>query len=290
MVIDCHYHYYPQEFSIEKKRTEMAAAGIDKVALMGQVNEYFNTNVDHVTFMLLQFMLGKKAFEPMLKKSIANFTDTGINIQGREYSIYFEPTNDGLFAAAEAAPDILLAWVLLNPTGKINPLEELDRWQNHPAFIGVKAHPFYHHYGIEALEPIAARLEELGKPIILHIDFGQFGDVVKMAVRHPKLNIILAHTAFPEFSRAWKSIRETPNIYVDFSSFVYVSESTMKKAVKTMGAEKCLYGTDGPFGPEQADGSFDMAFMKRRFESVFSDLRVREKISGENFARLIGLS
>ncbi|SMC72248.1 amidohydrolase family protein [Papillibacter cinnamivorans] len=289
MVIDCHYHYYPDEFDLMRKRAEMKREGIDKIALMGQINPFFSAELGEEVLAQLQAALGHKEYEPMLKGVIADFTEKGIRMGGVEYPIFFEPDNEGVFAACDKAPDLLYGWVLVCPKGKINPVEELKRWEKHPAFIGVKAHPFYHHYAVEALEPVARRLQELKKPMILHLAYDQFENIRKIALAHPDMPVILAHAAFPDFFNCWESLAKVPNMYVDLSSDAYLGEAMTVSVVKALGPDKCMFGTDGPFGIHRPDGTFDIGFIKRRLERLFPDKEVQQKLLGGTFARLIGV-
>ena len=54
-----------------------------------------------------------------------------------------------------------------------------------------------------------------------------------------------------------------------------------------MSAEKCLFGTDGPYGVHGDDGLFDHGFIKRRIERLFPDKEIQKKLLGENFLELI---
>jgi len=52
------------------------------------------------------------------------------------------------------------------------------------------------------------------------------------------------------------------NVYVDLSQTSYVSERATRDVVAYLGVERCLYGTDGPFGFHGGDGLFDYDFLK----------------------------
>jgi predicted TIM-barrel fold metal-dependent hydrolase len=54
-----------------------------------------------------------------------------------------------------------------------------------------------------------------------------------------------------------------------------------------LSAEKCLFGTDGPYGVHGDDGLFDHGFIKRRIERLFPDKEIQKKLLGENFLELI---
>ena len=73
------------------------------------------------------------------------------------------------------------------------------------------------------------------------------GDYRYLPERHPRLKIIYAHAAVPFFRDVWNYAQKRENIFVDLSSPVYMNENIMARVVQELGAEKCLYGTDGPY-------------------------------------------
>ena len=54
-----------------------------------------------------------------------------------------------------------------------------------------------------------------------------------------------------------------------------------------MGPERCLYGTDAPYGFHQDDGSYDYGEIRGWIERLPVSSREIERILGANFARII---
>lgn len=54
-----------------------------------------------------------------------------------------------------------------------------------------------------------------------------------------------------------------------------------------MGPERCLYGTDAPYGFHAEDGSYDYGEIKRWVERMPIGARERERIFGENFQSIL---
>ena len=73
MIIDCHYHYFPSEFNLEKKLREMDAAGIDKIALIAPICPIFKSEPMSLPMCFMRLLMGKAAFYPLLKKLIGDF-------------------------------------------------------------------------------------------------------------------------------------------------------------------------------------------------------------------------
>jgi predicted TIM-barrel fold metal-dependent hydrolase len=69
-----------------------------------------------------------------------------------------------------------LGWVFVNPRGGKDQVQVLNKWKNHPGFIGVKAHPFWHRYHPIELLPVAEQLVQIGKPLLIHAGWGSHGD------------------------------------------------------------------------------------------------------------------
>ena len=82
-------------------------------------------------------------------------------------------------------------------------------------------------------------------------------------------------------------IKAQPNVYMDLSADAYVDMKTTRCAVDFLGVERCLFGTDGPYGSREADNLFDKGFIKGRLENLFPDKGVQKRLSGDNFRQII---
>jgi len=60
--------------------------------------------------------------------------------------------------------------------------------------------------------------------------------------------------------------------------FINLTGEKNRQTVEYLGAEKCLFGTDGPYGLHEDDGLFDYGFIKRRIEKLFPEKRIQDKI------------
>ena len=56
-----------------------------------------------------------------------------------------------------------------------------------------------------------------------------------------------------------------------------------------LGADRCLFGTDGPYGPHAADGKYDYGFIKRRIEKLFPDEKISKRFLEDNFAKIAAI-
>lgn len=289
MIIDCHFHLEERILSLPALVARMDENGIDRVALMGALVDPFPEPAPFLV-KALQFLLKRPMTRKAGEKFCARFNEDG-NIplpSGHVLNFYHDPDNDPVFAAAQGNPGRFLAWVFVNPRGTKDQRIEALRWIDHPACVGVKAHSFWHRYDPVELAPAAEIAASRGKPLILHPGFGGNGDYRALLKKVPELKLILAHAGFPRYADTWKDIKGDVNIYVDLSQTSYVSGRTIRQAVEYLGVERCLYGTDGPFGYHDSNGVFDYTIMKGWIEKNFKDAGVRRRILGENFAELAG--
>ena len=289
MVVDCHYHLDTGLLSVDTLLRKMDDCKTEKVALMGIINEPIPKPPEFL-LNILRFSLTHASFRFLAKILAANFTPEGdIKIPTGVFHIYADPENEPVFQAVANNPDRFLGWVFINPHGKSDPLQELSRWKNQPGFIGVKAHPFWHRYPPVALLPIAAELTKIGKPLLIHAGFNAHGDYESLLRQAPGLKLILAHAGYPLYADTWKIVKSNKNVYVDLSQTSYLNEKTTRQAVEYLGAEKCLFGTDGPYGPHGDDDRFDYGYIKRRIQKLFPDTGIQSRLLGENFLELTGI-
>jgi uncharacterized protein len=288
MVIDCHYHLEERLLPVNELMKKMDQSGVDKIALMGlQIDPY--PEPSRLLISLLQILLTKRPLRRLGKSFIANFTNDGIKILGNNYPLKFEPDNEPVFNLVSAHPDKFLGWIFINPKGKKDQVTEFEKWKMSKGCVGIKAHAFWNHHTPLELRPVAEKVAAAGLPLIIHLGYGSEGDYSALLDAVPNLKLILAHAGFPGYSDTWKNILPRKNVYVDLSQTSYVGVKTIKDAVGYLGVERCLFGTDGPYGFHGADGKFDYGLIKRRIESIFPDSGIRKRLLGDNFQELAGI-
>lgn len=284
-----HYHLDERMMTVESLLQKMKEAGVDKAVLMAQIVDPFPEPGDFLIG-LGQFLLYHRLTRNIAKLLISKFTDKGeVKLPSGNFSIYPELDNEKVFSTIEKYPDKFFGWVFVNPNGKNDPVIEYNKWKSSKGFIGVKAHCFWHRYTPIELKAVAGLAANDGKPLLMHAGFDERGDYLALRREIPELKIILAHAGFPQFSDTWRRIKSDKKIFIDFSANSYVSIKTIRDAVEYIGPERCLFGTDGPFGHRQQDGSMDYGFIKRRIETLFPDKGIQNRILGENFAGIAGI-
>jgi len=288
MIIDAHFHLDEQLLTVPQMLTKMDDAGIDRTALMAALVDPFPEPPAFIAS-AGQYILKHRPLRRLGKKLAANFTAKGIDILGIDYALYPDPDNGPVFELAEQYPDRFNAWAFVNPRGLKNPVTEAKEWLDHPACVGIKAHPFWHRYRPLELMETAALAASKNKPLIIHAGFDEEGDYLPLIHEIPGLKLILAHCGFPEYADTWYKILKNKNIFIDISQTSYVSSRTIKEALALLGPERCIFGTDGPFGIHGKDDLFDYREIKKRIETLVPDEGTRRRILGENFAELAGI-
>ncbi len=287
MIIDCHYHLDPRIQSLDNLLLKMDQYEIEKTALMAVLCD----PVPHTReplLKLMRFCLTHGPVRGLAKKFVARFTPQGdVVLPQGPLKIYPDPGNQAVADALTAHPDRFVGWIFVNPRGRNDPIEEFERFKDIPGFIGIKAHPFWHQYPPQALVPIARRACDQDMPLLIHAGFDGHGDFLSLLDQVPGLKLILAHSGFPKFKETWCRIKDLKNVWVDLSADAYVDGRITREVVEFLGPDRCLFGTDGPYGNRAGDGVFDNGFIKRRLVNIFPDQGIQKRLLGENFMEII---
>jgi predicted TIM-barrel fold metal-dependent hydrolase len=259
MIIDCHAHFEPRMLDTERVLAKMKAAGVDRVAMIPTMNDPLPETPERLLWLARRLMnssVGRPLAERVHRATLTR--DGHLKLNGRVFQIYRRPDNESVARLLEAHPESFLGWIFLNPRDNPGVLDELERWRQIRGFVGIKLHPHWHDYSTDLLFPLLRRAEELKLPVLIHLGFGKRGDFRAICRQFPRLILISAHAGFPFYKDLWKWAGECPNLHVDLSS-PYIDEALARSAVAVMGPERCLYGTDAPYGFHGDDGSYDYA-------------------------------
>lgn len=252
-IIDSHAHYDARMLELPALVRQMDRHGIARVALIPCMNDPLPHTPERL-LSALRHIMARRLTRPLAEViHRALLTPEGdLRLDGRVYQIYQRPDNQAVASALRAYPQRLLGWIFLNPRNNPKVLDELEQYRAVPGMIGVKLHPHWHDYRTELLRPIMQRLAELKLPALIHLGFGRRGDFRALAESFPSVPLICAHAGFPFYRDLWVHGRRLPNLYVDLSS-PYIDEPLARAAVATLGPERCLYGTDAPYGFPEID-------------------------------------
>ncbi len=266
----------------------MDAAGVDRIVMIPTMNDPLPETPERLLSTLRTLMMSSagRAVAELVHRALLT-AEGDLRLSGKVFTLYARPDNASVASLVEAHPTRFLGWIFLNPRNNPAVLDELERWRAVPGMIGIKLHPHWHDYRTELLNPLLGRAEELGLPVLIHLGFGKRGDFRAICRKFPRLTVISAHAGFPFYKDLWVHHRECPNLHVDLSS-PYIDEALARAAVAAMGPERCLYGTDAPYGFHDAGGGYDYGEIKRWVERLPVPSAKREAIFGDNFLALLG--
>lgn len=291
MIIDSHIHYEPEILPQDRMLQCMNKHGIDKAALIAAVNEpFYNSGslLEGASMNMVRRALyfvnrpGRYLYQMVLDDKGNFYTLTG------KYRIYQKPDNALVARAVENNPDRFMGWIFLNPSAMDDSLAEVERWSGRPGMVGIKAHPFFHGYPVSELDPVASWCRDNGRPILIHLGSRDgSGDYRRLPEKYPGLKIIYAHAGIPYFRKLWTYVKDKENVYVDLSCIGWLDGRLIREVVEYLGAEKCLYGTDGPYGSQRPGEDFDYGLIKRLTGGLQLPDDKLEQIFSKNFERLI---
>ncbi|HEU5424501.1 MAG TPA: amidohydrolase family protein [Nitrolancea sp.] len=136
------------------------------------------------------------------------------------------------------------------------------------------------------LDPILTRAVELGVPVLYHAWYKATGyaynestpaEIADLARRHPRATIIMAHLGGGGW-RGVQDIKSCPNVVVDTSG-AQPQAGLVEYAVRELGAERVVYGSDWPIR--------DFATQVARVTGARLTAMDRASILGGNAARLV---
>jgi predicted TIM-barrel fold metal-dependent hydrolase len=236
MIIDAHSHAwkYPDHFQEDFRMQATRARAGQEVDLTVNLDEYRASAPDEVR----TIVFGGKA-----KLS-------GLWVDDQYVADY-----------VAAAPDALIGFLSVDPT-QDGWQEEMRHGHRQLGLRGIKLLPMYAGFMPDAatLDPLWNYASEHKLPVLLHTGTTFVSQAPlactlprhldPVAIRFPKVKIILAHLAHPYEAECVAVIRKHPNVYADVSALHYrpfqLYNSLM--LVQEYGVwDKVLFGTDYPF-------------------------------------------
>lgn len=289
MIIDAHAHLDPRLLDLGPMLAKMDAAGVDRVALIPTMNDPFPHTPTGLLAALRHAMCHRptRPLAHLVHRALMT-RDGNIRLSGETIRIYPQPDNAPVAAAVQAHPSRFLGWIFLNPAQDPDVLGTLERWRAVPGMVGIKLHPHWHDYRTEILRPLLARAQDLRMPVLIHLGFGARGDIRAMATDFPRLDIVCAHAGFPFYGDLWRIAKGHPRVHVDLSS-PYIDERLARAAVAAMGPQRCIYGTDSPYGFEDTDHSYDYRHILGWIERMPVTEAARDSILSGNMRALLDI-
>lgn len=251
------------------------------------VHAHFGRYCDAPLEILNQFMSGS----PQVVLQCAREAHVQLTIVSPLRAIMPRLRGDPLAANAEACQVArknkgLLQWVVVDPT-KSKTYQQAETMLKHPTCVGIKIHPEAHGYPIRrygrALFEFAAR-----QGTIIQTHSGEKNslpaDFVRLANDFPGVPLIISHLGCGWDNDPTHQVRAIQkskhgNVYTDTSSAKSITANLLEWAVKEIGAEHILFGTDSPlyFAPMQ----------RARVDTARISARAKQMILRENALRVL---
>lgn len=265
---------------------KMDRAGVRRVVLIPSMNDPLPDTPDRLLWVLRKLSQRKltRWFVERVHRSTMT-ADGNLRLYGKVTRIYARPDNEAVASFVATQPSRFWGWVFLNPKNA-DVLDTLEAYRTRPGIIGIKLHPHWHDYPIELVLPVVRRARELRLPLLVHFGFGTRGNVESLVEAAGDGPVISAHAGFPFYRDIWKLGSLYRNLYVDLSS-PYIDESLARRAVSALGEDRCVYGTDAPYGFHEQDGSYDYSKIKGWVFDMPLSSRGVERVLSTNFLELI---
>lgn len=195
--------------------------------------------------------------------------------------------NEEAFRIVAQTPG-LLQYVVIDPR-QPETYRQAERMLQAPSCVGIKIHPEEHLYMIDEFGEPLFEFAAKHKAVVLSHSSEQkslAADLVNWSNRFPEMQLILAHIGCGwdgDFSHQVRGIQQSRhgNVYADTSSARSITPNLIEWAVKEVGAEKVLYGTDTPL--------YHSSMQRVRIDHAeLTDVQ-KHQILHENAERLFGL-
>jgi len=260
MIVDCHAHFEPRILDLEALISLMNEAEVARTALIPLLTDPPETKKADFPLAVQRFMFYSSVLRPLgiavtrsmyRQRGEWNMWFRKHTGEPQKFRIIQTPDNQSVADAIAKYPGRLLGWIFINPLDS-DALDQLEKWRCVPGMIGVKIHPFWHQFPLEKVDKVAARAQELGLPLLVHLGFGPAGDYAWLVERFTKLKIIFAHLGIPYYKDIWRLAEKRANVFFDIASTYHVDRRLIRKAVKALGPQKILFGTDIPYAHKDA--------------------------------------
>lgn len=173
----------------------------------------------------------------------------------------FVVPNDYVASYVARDPARLIGFGSVDPSAA-TAIDELERMKGELGLVGCKLGPIYQ--DVDPLGPeflrVCEALERLELPMLIHqgTTFARAGSLLRarpilideLALRYPKLKIVIAHLGHPWFDETIAVVRRHPHVYADISGLVtrrWLLYQALVSAIEYRVEHKLLFGSDFPF-------------------------------------------
>ena len=182
----------------------------------------------------------------------------------------------------------LLQYVVIDPR-EPQTFEQADEMLGSPRCVGIKIHPEEHCYPIRRFGDAIFEFASARHAVVLTHSSEKnslAADFVPLANAYPDVRLILAHIGCGwdgDLTHQVRAIRQSAygNIWADTSSARSVTPGLIEWAVRELGAERVLFGTDTPL--------YHTAMQRSRIDRAELSDEAKQLILRDNAVHLFGL-
>ena len=137
--------------------------------------------------------------------------------------------------------DWIYQWVVIDPRQK-ETYKQAEKMLTSPRVLGIKIHPSYHGYSIlDHGNELFAFANTHKAFVLMHPQY--ISEMPAFADKYPDMKLIIAHLNSEEHIDAVAKARHG-NIYVDTSAGGIGINNVLECAIKRIGSQKLIFGTD----------------------------------------------
>ena len=223
-------------------------------------------------------------------KIVLSALDLGFTLVG------YRGTNETVEYLYKKMSDKIIPFAYLDPRNS-NSVRNLDFWITKRKFKGLKLYPGIGYYPDDhRFKAFFKRAEELQIPVLFHSGLNapnpflnpKYSHPIYLAAllaRYPKLKIVAAHFGHPWFEETLAIAKFNSNLYIDLTCSGHSRMDMIKKAIKTIGPERLVFGTDNPL----CSASYFMEVMHQFGRSGIKDSHLN-LIFGKNSLDITGVN
>ena len=188
-----------------------------------------------------------------------------------------------------ARTDGLLQWVVIDPT-RPETYRQAEEMLELPKCVGIKIHPEEHGYPIAEHGPAIFEFAAERRAVVLGHSSEQnslAADYAQLANQFPEVKLIIAHLGCGwdgDLTHQVRAIEQNlhGNLFTDTSSAKSITPRLIEWAVREVGAERILFGTDTPL--------YFTAMQRARIDHAELSDQEKRLILCENAERLLSLA
>lgn len=183
--------------------------------------------------------------------------------------------NDLIYSLMQQRPDFIEGYAFINPKDP-DAINEVEKCLGEYKMNGVKFHSWkqgYYPDNRPELDEIFTLIESYNVHVEMHVGTAPLSTPYiwgEYARKFPNIDFLFTHTGYYEFGYSSIEVaKNNKNIWLETSG--QMDPNVLKKAVKELGSERLVFGTDWPYKPVniEVDKFQYLGFKEAQLENIF---------------------